>query len=174
MKKAGNINHAVYGNFNQHLSRLSPDEVGKLYDNFVPASVDVLPIKSGAAERSILLGLRRDEPRAWWTIGGRMAPGESPYETASRVLRKEFGFDLGLELDRLKFLCVNSSVFALREQPPKENGRHCLVIVFSLEIKSNEFLLSQTGKYREFGWFPRSEIISGDFYPSIKAAVSCL
>ena len=130
MKNAGNINHIVYGNFNQHLSRLSPEEVGKFYDNFVPASVDVLPIKNGAAERSILLGLRRDEPRAWWTIGGRMVPGESPYETASRVLRKEFGFDLGLELNRLKFLCVNSSVFALREQPPKENGRHCLVIVF--------------------------------------------
>ena len=103
-----------------------------------------------------------------------MAPGESPAETAIRVLREGFGFDLGLELNRLKFLCINSSVFPLRRQPPEKNGRHCLVIVFSLEIKSDEFLLPQTGKYRELKWFSVSEIISGDFASTIKAAVSYL
>jgi ADP-ribose pyrophosphatase YjhB (NUDIX family) len=176
MKNTGNrINHVVYGEFNQHLSRLSSEEIGKFYDNFVPVSVDVLPIKSGTSERNVLLGLRREEPRTWWTIGRGMAPGESPYETASRILRKEFGFYLGLEqLDRLKFLCINSSVFPLRRQPLEKNGRHCLVIVFSLEIKNNELLLPQTGKYRELKWFSVSEIISGDFASTIKAAVSCL
>ena len=175
MKNTGNcINHVVYGEFNQHLSRLSSEEIGKFYDNFVPASVDVLPISSGTSERNVLLGLRCEEPRTWWTIGGGMVPGESPYETASRVLRWGFGVDLRLELDRLKFLCVNSSVFPLRRQPPGKNGRQCLVIVFSLEIKNNELLLPQTGKYRELKWFSVSEIISGDYASTIKAAVSCL
>jgi len=170
MKNIG-INHAVHGEFKRRQSRLFSEVAGVFYDNFVPAAVDVLPISKRTSQRSVLLGLRRSEPVNWWTIGRMIKPGEEPAKTAGNVLSEEFG--INANPDDFRLVCINSSVFSLRKQPPKENGRHVLTIVFALEVDEDEpkFSLPQTGKYRETRWFSTSEIISGDFYPTIKSMV---
>ena len=52
----GRINHFVYGEFKPQPCRLLPAEVGKFYENFVPASVDVVPvITTGTEKKSSLV-----------------------------------------------------------------------------------------------------------------------
>lgn len=166
------INHFVYGKIKRHPSKLSNEEVGKFYDNFVPVSVDVIPIVIMASGKKVLLGLRREEPKTWWTIGRGMVPGESPTETASRALQEEFKIDANPH--DFKLICINSSVFPLRRQPPEKNGRQCLVLVFSLEITIREMnrFISQGGKYHKIRWFLQSGINPGDLDPNIFAAIS--
>ncbi len=150
------INHVIHGLFQRRTSQLSPEEVGRFYDNFVIACVDIVPIINEPSGRKILLGLRHEEPKTWWTIGRGMVPGESPYETASRALSEEFGIT-GTGHDRFKLLCINSSVFSHRRQPPEQNGRHCLTIVFALEVKELEIERLVSKKYKEVAWFDVQE-----------------
>lgn len=167
------INHFVYGDFSRGSSKLSARELGKFYDNFVPAFVDVVPVLAGFSDKRILLGFRREHPRMWWTMGRGIIPGESPIETANRVLSEEFG--ISSSFNRFNFLCVNSFVSPLRKHPPKENGRHSLVIVFSLDVKRGEmkYFPSQSGKYSEIKWFFLSEIDNHNFDPVMRAMASC-
>lgn len=169
----GRINHFVYGEFKPQPCRLLSTEVGRFYDNFVPVSVDVMPVITTGTEKKILLGLRRD-PKIWWTIGRGMVPGESPAETAIRALREEFGIDT--DSNRFKFICINSSVFDRRRQPPEENGRHCLTVVFSLEIRPDEidYFSLKNEKYQKLRWFPISKINYVDFNSTIMATVAYL
>ena len=172
----GRINHFVYGEFKPQPCRLLPAEVGKFYENFVPASVDVVPVITTGTEKKILLGLRYEDPKIWWTIGRGMVPGESPAETAIRALREEFGIDT--DSNRFKFICINSSVFDRRRQPPEENGRHCLTVVFSLEVRPDEinYFSLKNEKYQKLGWFPIPipKINYLDFNSTIMATVACL
>ncbi|MFA5098669.1 MAG: NUDIX hydrolase [Candidatus Paceibacterota bacterium] len=174
MKKCRHaINHFVYGDFRRRSSNLSAKELGKFYDNFVPAFVDVVPVVAEFSSKKILLGFRREHPRMWWTMGRGIIPGESPMETANRVLKEEFG--IGSDFNKLDFLCVNSFVSPLRKHPPKENGRHSLVVVFSLGVKRGEmkYFPPQSGKYSEIKWFSLSEVDNQNFDPVMRAMASC-
>lgn len=166
------INHAVYGNFTRQPSQLSAEEVGKFYDNFVLVSVDVIPTIIDDHGKKVLLGLRCEEPKSWWTVGRGMVPGEAPVETAIRALQEEF--EINAESQKFKLACINSSVFPLRKQPPQENGKQCLTLVFSMETTANKInlFISKTGKYQEIKWFRQSEITRENFDPSIYMAIS--
>lgn len=169
------INHFVYGDFKRQPSQLSSEEVGKFYDNFVPVSVDVVPMIVEPTGKKVLLGLRREEPKTWWTIGRGMVPGEAPSETASRALYEEFG--INAEINIFNFVCINSSVFALRRQLPEKNGRQCLTLVFSLEVKPEEmnYFVFQSEKYHEVRWILQSEAINNESFDlNIRAAISQL
>jgi len=172
------LNHFVHGNFQPHPSQLTAEQVGKFYDNFVPASIDLVPMVSTPEGQKILLGLRSGEPKVRWTLGRTIKPGESPTETIRRTLREEFELEWSDKKtkERMSFVCLNSSVFSVRDQPPKENGRHCLVIVCSLEIEQRDmenFVVSSSSKYREMKWFFISEINSS-FDPIIRATAKLL
>ncbi len=159
------INHFVNGIFQPRPSQLSPEEIGKVYDNFVPVAIDVVPIVFSA--RKILLGLRSQEPKIWWTVGRTVRPGESPSQTVNRILFEEFRMrmDENELVDRLGFVCINSSVVAIRDQPPQENGRHCFIIVLSLNVNENDMqqYVICDSKYREVKWFFLSQINTRDF-----------
>jgi ADP-ribose pyrophosphatase YjhB (NUDIX family) len=108
-----------------------------------------------------------------------MKPGESPQETVSRALKEEFRLRLSKkELNkRLGFVCINSSTFSLREQPPRKNGRQNLIVVFSLDIKEEErkqFTVSQGSKYKKMKWFAVSETNIQGLNPIIGATISRL
>ncbi|MFH0932654.1 MAG: NUDIX hydrolase [bacterium] len=126
----------------------------------------------------ILLGRRSQEPKVWWTIGRTIRPGEAPSDTVHRTLKEEFELEWSREKieERMQFICINSNVFSVRDQPPEENGRHCLVVVFSLETEEQDiekFVVSSTSKYREMKWFFVSEVDS-TFDPVIQATVKSL
>lgn len=144
--------------------------MGKIYDCFVLPFVDVLPVSE---DGKILLGLRKTEPKTWWTVGKGIIPGETLAETAKKVLQEELG--INANPSRFKLICINSSVYEIREQPPKENGRATLIMVFSILIKQKEIrnLISQSGKYHALKWFPCPKI-NKDFDPVIRKTVKAL
>jgi 8-oxo-dGTP diphosphatase len=74
-----------------------------------PASDDIVPIEGASIavfkERSVLLVKRGREPFAglWSLPGGKLGPGETPQEAASRELQEETGVEAAIEglLDRV-------------------------------------------------------------------------
>lgn len=85
----------------------------------------------------ILLGQRRQQPRAdWWVLGGRMSVGERPEVAARRKVQTEAG--LVLACDRFHFVGVYSTCFAVREQAPAEHGSHTVNLTYQAELTANE------------------------------------
>ena len=125
--------HFAEKGFVSHASWLGDEEYSKMLDNIVFVGVDVALVHN----RKMLLGKRAVYPqRDWWVIGGRMRPGESFEEAASRNLARELG--LSIEPQRFMYLCTLSYVFSKRQQSPQENGTHAVGVTMLLEISGGE------------------------------------
>ena len=73
------------GNFETHSNRMDDKDYAGVLDNIVIAAIDCIIIND---KSDILLGKRTREPLpSWWIIGGRMKPGESFENAASRKLK---------------------------------------------------------------------------------------
>ena len=83
--------HFVTGEFKSHAEFL-PDEIySKVLDNIVITCVDIIVCHAG----KMLLGKRAIEPQSdWWIIRGKMKPGESFNEAATRNVRRELGLNI--------------------------------------------------------------------------------
>ncbi|MEK6883755.1 MAG: NUDIX domain-containing protein, partial [Nanoarchaeota archaeon] len=78
--------------FIPHSEFLSEENYAMVLDNVVVTCVDICVINT---KGQILLGKRTWYPMPnWWIIGGRMKPGESFNESASRNIKRELGLNI--------------------------------------------------------------------------------
>jgi len=157
--------HFVERGFTSHAKFLSDEAYGEALDSLVLACVDIVLTNDSGA---MLLGKRSREPHPdWWIIGGRMRPGESFEEAASRNIRRE----LGLEINptRFQYLCTYSLAWARRAQEPKENGSHCVSITMILRAGGNEIpLIEHNDEYEDLQWIHPKEVLAhSSFHPAI-------
>lgn len=119
----------------------------------------------------VLLGKRivQPQPDWWYGCGGRMKPGETPYESACRLLRRELNLDLTPgEAKHVaaggRFQGVNCYSYAwqFRQQEPKEGGTADLSIVMTLRITEEEKkrLKFDNKEYERHEWLDPSEVIA--------------
>ncbi|OGH69088.1 MAG: hypothetical protein A2754_01780 [Candidatus Magasanikbacteria bacterium RIFCSPHIGHO2_01_FULL_47_8] len=140
--------------------RLTNEEFGRVRDNVVPTCVDVAVVNAGR----ILLCQRTIQPLKgqWWMIGGRMLPGESPTEAASRKLAQDTGITIAP--GAFVFLGVSSTVFVVRNEPPQENGSHTVNLTYGVEL-SDEHLSNLRLDAHEYEvqakWFAPVEVLAG-------------
>lgn len=173
------LNHFGDDNFSPHPPiKLTPEEMSKVYDDFVIVSLDIIPVIFTPHGTEILLGRRKiSEPISWWTVGETLPPGNSPAKTIQEILKKELGLEWSIEKieGKMFYICTNSCVFATRSQPPIGHGRHCLVLVFALEMEEQDIekIVNSNKKYSEMKWFFISKI-DESFDPVIQATVRSL
>uniref|UniRef100_A0A7S2S124 Nudix hydrolase domain-containing protein n=1 Tax=Rhizochromulina marina TaxID=1034831 RepID=A0A7S2S124_9STRA len=164
------IPHFVTGQFVHRRVFLPDYEYGLALDALVKACSDVLVLSQD--EASCFLGRRRVEPQPdWWFIGGRARPGETTQDAAARNVRRE----LGLEVDPARFMPVAtfSMVWALRNQPPVENGTADTSTIHVLVLREGEgtAVKLDEAEYRDARFVPLDEVLSGDFHPALQRAV---
>ena len=159
-----NAGHYVIGNFKSHASFLSDEEYGKVLDSIVITCADIVLINKG----KMLLGKRTRDPQPdWWVIGGRMKPGESFEEAASRNLKRELGLNIGLK--RLKYLTTFSTVWEKRHHPIKENGIHSVSAVMYADITDEEKrMIKPNDEYKTMSWVDPKAVLNGSYHGAVK------
>lgn len=165
-----NAGHYVVGKFKSHASFLSDEEYGKVLDSIVITCADIVLINKG----KMLLGKRtRDPQHDWWVIGGRMKPGESFEEAASRNLKRELG--LSIDLKRFKYLTTFSAVWDKRHHPPKENGIHTVSVVMCAKISDDEVeSIITNDEYEKIEWVNPCIIIDGSYHGAVKQCAEAI
>lgn len=158
-------NHFEEEGFVSH-AKFLPDEIyAQVLDSIVIACVDIALIDS---DGEMLLGKRQVEPQAdWWIIGGRMRPGESFEEAASRNVKRELG--LTINPNRFHYLCTYSTVWAMRAQKPKANGSHSVSITMVLRVSDDEITrIQHNEEYAALQWMDVHRVAnSSNFHPAV-------
>jgi len=130
---------------------LSQETYARALDHLVITCVDIALV----FDSQVFLAKRRQYPRkSWWLIGGRMRAGESPLETAQRKLAQEAG--LTVTGDRLHYVGVYSTCFAIRAQPPQHHGSHSVNLTYQLQLTAPEktqISLDPQEYEPDWGWF---------------------
>lgn len=139
--------HYVTGEFPKRAPvRLNDEEYGRCLDAIVKACVDVVIVHSRT--KQVLLGNRRVHPQpGLWFIGGRMIPGESPEETAARHVRHDT--TLALPPSSFSFVCVSSYLWAMRHQPPAENGTADIALTYFCFVDDEQAARIECGNKAE-------------------------
>ncbi|MBI2045833.1 MAG: NUDIX domain-containing protein [Parcubacteria group bacterium] len=160
-----NYHHFVTGAFNRHAASLSAEEYAKVLDSVVVATADIAVINNRG---EILLGKRTRAPWPdWWIIGGRMMPGESFEEAASRKLKEELSLDI--EVSRLSYIGTYSLVWGERAQEPIENGSHTVSITMTATITDKEMAaLKPNDEYAALQWVSPEHVSHSDFHSAIR------
>lgn len=160
-----NYHHFVTGAFNRHAASLNAEEYAKVLDSVVVATADIAVLNNRG---EILLGKRTRAPWPdWWIIGGRMMPGESFEEAASRKLKEELS--LGIDASRLSYIGTYSLVWGERAQEPIENGSHTVSITMAAMITDKEMAaLKPNDEYGALQWASPQNIVDPDFHPAIQ------
>jgi len=80
--------HFETGSYQKQSVFLPDEEYGRALDTLVKACTDILLTND---KGEILLGKRvvQPQPDWWYPCGGRMKPGETPYTSAARLLKRE-------------------------------------------------------------------------------------
>lgn len=157
--------HFITGAFNRHSVSLNPEEYAKVLDNVVVATADIALINGNG---EMLLGKRiRDPWPDWWIIGGRMIPGESFEEGASRKLKEELG--LNVDGSRFAYLGTYSLAWGKRAQAPIGNGSHTVSITMVASITDSEIKqMKQNDEYGALQWVSPQHVSDSDFHPAIR------
>lgn len=149
-QEAGRINPV-------HPDARMPDEAyGIALDHLVFACVDII----FTCQREILLAKRNRYPRpSWWIVGGRMAAGEDPKQTAMRKAAQEANLQ-DLAASRFQCIGVYSTCFSLRQQKPEHHGSHSLNVTYQIELTAAERqqLALQSSEYDHWCWVDRDRV----------------
>jgi ADP-ribose pyrophosphatase YjhB (NUDIX family) len=142
--------HFIEEGFRSHIDRLGDREYSRVLNSIVITCVDVILLNT---KGEMLLGKRSYHPaKTWWIAGGRMRPGESFEEAAVRNIKRELGLIIAPE--RFSYLGTYSFVWAIRRQPPVENGSHCVSITMTLKVTDEEAaLIKPSEEYTETRWW---------------------
>ncbi len=117
-----------------HRAWIPDDLYGKVLDSVVFGCTDMSLIDETGR---IGIVKREREPQAkLWSIGGRMMPGESPTECASRILSREAR--LSLPAERFHDIATYSTCWTTRSQEPTGNGCHGLIVHFAVLVTPEE------------------------------------
>ncbi len=148
-QEQGRFNPAAPGD------RLPTSVYGAALDYLVIACTDLVFTHN----KQVLLAQRDRPPRAsWWVVGGRMAAGETPVEAALRKAREEAR--LSLTGDRLRCIGVYSTCFAMRHQPPQQNGVHTLNVTYQIELTTAEqaAIVLDAEEYSAWQWVDADKV----------------
>lgn len=167
------LQHYADPNYKPVVDRfLDPEVYGRALDSIVKACVDIAIVDD---DGQVLLGRRRVHPHPdWWLVGGRMFPGESPPESAARIVKRECALD-GIELRRFDFLRVVSYTWSLRAQPPESNGTADIVLIYALRLTKDECakIRLEQNEYDSHRWISASLQEDG-FHPALKDTLALL
>jgi hypothetical protein len=88
-----------------------------------------------------------------------MMAGEAPIETAQRKATEEASL-LHLAGERFRYIGAYSTCFALREQPPSQNGLHSVNLTYQIELTPSETeqLNLSPDEYDRWQWWSRDVI----------------
>lgn len=137
-------------------ARMPDDAYGIALDHLVFACVDII----FTYQQEILLAKRNRYPRpAWWIVGGRMAAGEDPKQTAIRKAAQEANLH-SLNASRFQCIGVYSTCFSLRQQKPEHHGSHSLNVTYQIELTAaeREQLTLQSNEYDHWRWVDRDQV----------------
>ena len=134
----------------------------------------------------VLLGKRRVHPQPdwWYGCGGRMRPGESPYESAARTLKRELGIALS-EADtrhvdaggRFEGVGAYSYAWEMREQPPKNHGTADISVVLCFRVTPAERAAFRIDakEYEAHEWVDPAAVVADETkHPALRQSVSDL
>jgi 8-oxo-dGTP pyrophosphatase MutT (NUDIX family) len=109
-------------------------------------TVLIYALRGGLRDGEVLLMHRKQEPNAglWVAPGGKIEPGESPYETA----RREFAEETGLETEELQLRGLCTLVPLLEQYP-------WFIFVFVTTRFRGE--LAAEGQEGDLAWVPLEE-----------------
>ena len=148
--------------------RLTDDEYGSIVlPNVVVACVDVALGFGG----KLLLGLRLNEPYkgGWAFPGGRIKPGESFGDTASRHVRANLS--LKIKPRRFRVVRTDSWVFSRRAQPPQDHGCHMTgTTVFARIHRREKKRIILSGDLGELRWMTFGQISKEFIHQAHRAA----
>lgn len=147
MAKPQTCKHYVTGAFpSRPPVRLNDEEYGRALDALVKACVDVVIVHRET--KKVLLGNRRVHPQpGLWFIGGRMVPGESPEATAARHVFHDTR--LSIPASDFTFVTVASYLWAMRHQPPAENGTADIALTYFCFIDAEQAAKIECGNKAE-------------------------
>mmetsp|Transcript_7142 Transcript_7142/g.9037 ORF Transcript_7142/g.9037 Transcript_7142/m.9037 type:complete len:218 (+) Transcript_7142:258-911(+) len=171
--------HFETGKYERKSVFLPDDEYGRALDTLVKACTDILLTND---KGEFLLGKRVVEPQPdwWYPCGGRMKPGETPYESASRLLKRELKLVVKDEDKRNKseggrFSGVGhySYLWQFRNQEPKGNGTADISCVLTTKLSREEqdSMDATNEEYSEHKWMKPDDILAGDFHPALKQSI---
>mmetsp|Transcript_22983 Transcript_22983/g.46174 ORF Transcript_22983/g.46174 Transcript_22983/m.46174 type:complete len:191 (+) Transcript_22983:75-647(+) len=164
------------GNFKSHRTFLPDDQYGIALDNLVKGCTDILLLSPPQTKPTkIFTGRRIVQPQPdWWFIGGRIFPGETPVQSAQRLLSRELNLDISSS--RFHPVCAQAFAFEMREQEPKHHGttdvQFCLKVRLESDEEVRKVVLDEK-EYGEWEWKEPREILEGNFHPALKYAVGC-
>lgn len=149
---------------------LSDEEYGRVLSSVVVACVDVMLI-CGYDEK-VLLGVRLNEPYKGGLAypGGRMKPGESFEDTASRHVMKNTG--LRIIPRRFRYVRTDSWAWSKRSQPPEDAGCHMTGTTMAAIISYKKARqIRMTDDLGELKWLTLQEIVRNQkIHPAHRAA----
>jgi len=166
------VPHHNTGSFRSHRTRLPDKEYGEALDCLVKGCSDLLLLSPTG---NLLLGKRKVQPQPdWWFVGGRIFPGETPFQSCSRLLKRELSLDI--DPSRYETVCTQSLAWGMREQPPKDHGTTDLQVVLALRVAETELdrVVLDPAEYSDSQWIEPAAVLAGDFHPALKFAVSSL
>ena len=176
--------HFVTGEYAPQKIFLPDDEYGRALDALVKACTDMLLTRQ--SDGKVLLGRRvvQPQPDWWYGCGGRMKPGETPFQSAARLLKRELAVTLGPEQadhiengGRFQGVGHYSYVWQFREQEPKDHGTADISSVLTLELTDAEVagLKLDSKEYAEHDWFePQAVVDDEKYHPALRQSVADL
>ncbi len=169
MKGIVHARHFVEKGFVSHAKFMDDELYAQALDSIVFACVDIAVIND---KGEILLGKRsREHMPDWWIIGGRMKPGESFQEAASRNIQREL--TITVDQNRFNYLCTYSCAWAKRAQPPITNGSHAVSITMILQINADEIKpIRHNDEYTALKWVGLEKVARSEMYHPAIAMVA--
>lgn len=162
------------GSFKSRRTFLPDDQYGVALDNLVKGCTDILLLNPEGTH--IFAGKRCVQPQPdWWFMGGRMFPGETPVQSAQRLLKRELGLEI--ESERFRVVCAQAFAFGMREQEPKEHGTTDTQFCYKVQLRNAgevKKVVLDENEYSDSEWKLPSHILEGNYHPALKYAVGCM
>lgn len=112
-----------------------------------------------------------------------MKPGETPYQSATRLLKRELSLTIKeeeaqhvCEGGRFEGIGYYSYLWQFRNQEPKDHGTADISVTITTELSDEEIasMKPTNDEYAEHKWVNPEEVVSGDYHPALRQAVKDL
>ena len=112
-----------------------------------------------------------------------MKPGETPYQSASRLLKRELSLSVKeedarhvREGGRFEGIGYYSYLWQFRNQEPKDHGTADISVTITTTLSDEEIagMKPTNDEYAEHKWVDPEEVVNGDYHPALRQAVKDL
>jgi len=167
---AGGLCHYQTGDYQPAENQdLSENVYSQALDCIVGCSTSVLLFHNGKT----LLGERRLFPQmSWWfPVTGRIKPGLSPVNNCQKICYQKLRLRIN-DLSRFKSVGTYSLLWRMREESPKENGKHEISVVFAVNLTSTEIpTVYSLVEFCDMKWMKIEELTLGSYHPALVRAI---